>query len=334
MKIIKYIFLLLLLFSVAFVVFVATQPTDYTIKRTKEIKASKDIIYNFVSDSTAFVDWNPWDKNETSLKTIHAIANDSVSQNILINNEEHQSFLNFKTTSNGTLVSWEMKGSLDFNLKMMSVLRGGVDTVLGKELEQGLTNIETYLVKELTKYTIQTEDFVTLPAKNYLKQVDTCALADFEKRTKFLLQNMLNFVTENKIKTTGAPFLIYENKKTANKQTIFALCIPVEDEILTTEGSEITGGHFDAFFAAKTLLTGDYSHRDEAWRKTTSFIRNKKFIEDKTIASIEIFKVCLPNERKPSKWVTEIYIPVKQKITQPKVETPETVEVIAAPEEN
>ena len=48
MRILKYILLLLLLLGVAFVVFVATQKSDYTIVRSKEIKISKDIVYNFV----------------------------------------------------------------------------------------------------------------------------------------------------------------------------------------------------------------------------------------------------------------------------------------------
>ena len=45
MKILKYIFLLLLLLSVAFVVFVATQPSEYSISRSQEIKISKDIVF-------------------------------------------------------------------------------------------------------------------------------------------------------------------------------------------------------------------------------------------------------------------------------------------------
>jgi hypothetical protein len=38
--------------------------------------------------------------------------------------------------------------------------------------------------------------------------------------------------------------------------------------------------------------------------------------------------VSLPKERKPSKWVTEIYIPVKQKISAPKPESAEVVPLI------
>ena len=74
MRILKYIFLLLLLFGVAFVVFVATQPSDYKITRSKEIKVSEDIVLNFVADSTALADWSPWEKSEAIFKNHKATS--------------------------------------------------------------------------------------------------------------------------------------------------------------------------------------------------------------------------------------------------------------------
>jgi effector-binding domain-containing protein len=334
MRILKYVLLLLLLFSVAFTVFVATQPADYKIKRTKEIKVAKDIIFNFVSDSTAITDWSPWDKNEAVFKNSITIANDSLQHNIIVDSEENKSLLQFQKTKNGTLITWELNGKLDFNLKMLSVLQGGVDNVLGDKLDEGLNNIDQYLVKELSSYSIKINGLVTKHTTNYIQQIDTCTLADFQKTSKAMLQNMLSFVEKNDIKITGLPFIVYENKNTVDNQTIFAMCVPVEEEILTTEGSEISGGHFDEFLAVKTTLVGDYSHNKEAWKKTAAYIKNKKLVEDEAGKHIEIYKVSLPKERKPSKWVTEIYIPVKKKVYRPKVAKPETTEELAAPIES
>jgi len=127
MRILKYILLLLLLFSVAFVVFVATQQSDYRVVRSKEIKASKDIVYNFVSDSTSLVDWNPWDKDNAVFKNLKLIPGDTILQNITVSGEKNESFMRFQKTKKGALVTWELKGKLDFELKLLSVLQGGVD---------------------------------------------------------------------------------------------------------------------------------------------------------------------------------------------------------------
>ena len=82
MRILKYILLLLLLLGVAFIVFVATQQSDYKVVRSKEIKVSKDIVYNFVSDSTALIDWNPWNKDNAVFKNLKLIPSDTILQNI------------------------------------------------------------------------------------------------------------------------------------------------------------------------------------------------------------------------------------------------------------
>lgn len=319
MRILKYIFLLLVLFSLAFVVFVATQPGEYKIIRSKEINISKDILFNFIADTTATADWSPWDKNDVVFKNDSIISNDTLSQQIFVSENPNKSIFQFKKTAKGTLVTWELNGKMDFKAKLANALQGGVQNVIGDKLVDGLKNIDNYLVKELSTYNIEIEGLVTKHATNYIQQIDTCAIADFQKESKRLLQNMISFVEQNEIIITGLPFIVFENKKLPNNKIAFAMCVPVEEEILTTEGSEISGGHFDEFLAIKTILTGDYSHNKEAWSKTASYIAKEKLIEDIQGKHIEIYKVSLPKERKPSKWVTEIYVPIKRKEV-PKVE--------------
>jgi len=63
MRILKYLFLLFLLLATAFVVFVATQPGDYKIMRKKEISSSKDVLFQFIKDTSSLNDWSPWEKD-------------------------------------------------------------------------------------------------------------------------------------------------------------------------------------------------------------------------------------------------------------------------------
>lgn len=335
MRILKYILLLLLLFSIAFIVFVATQQSDYKVIRSKEIKASKDIVYNFVSDSTSLVDWNPWNKDNSVFKNIKLIQGDTILQNIIVSGEKNESFMRFQKTKKGALVTWELKGKLDFELKLLSVLQGGVDNVLGDKLEDGLNNIDTYLVKELTTYNIKISGLVTKHMTNYIQQIDTCHISDFQKVSKSMLQNMMSFVEKNDIEILGLPFITYESISSNDKEIIFAMCVPVEEEILTTPGSEISGGHFDEFLAVKATLTGDYSHRKEAWNKARNYVQKNKLVEDSSNGKfIEVYKISLPKERKPSKWITELYVPVKKKVYIPKPKKEVTEEVITTPTEN
>lgn len=335
MRILKYILLLLLLLSVAFVVFVATQKGDYKIVRSKEIKIAKDVVFTFVTDSSSYQDWSPWKSDEANFKNIKITPNDSLAQNIILSEIKNESLMRFQKTKNGVLITWEMKGNLDFNLKLLSVLQGGVENVIGDKLEEGLENIDTYLVKELKTYNIKINGLVTKHMTNYIQQIDTCTTADFHKVSKSMLQNMISFVEKNDIEILGLPFITYESISTNDNEIIFAMCVPVEEEILTTPGSEISGGHFDEFLAVKTTLTGDYTHRKEAWNKARNYVRKNKLAEDSFNGKfIEVYKVSLPKERKPSKWVTELYVPVKKKVSAPKPKTETSEEGATTPTEN
>ncbi len=337
MRILKYILLLILLLSIAFVVFVATQKSDYKVLRSKEIEIERDIVYTFVNDSTNLELWSPWKSNEANFKNIKILPNDSLYQIISLSEIKSESLMLFKKTKNGVLISWEIKGKLDFNLKLLSVIQGGVENVIGDKLDEGLKNIDNYLVKELKTYNIKINGLVTKHMTNYIQQIDTCNIADFQKVSKSMLSNMLSFVSDNDIEILGLPFITYESLGINNKEIIFAMCVPVEEEILTTPGSEISGGHFDEFLAVKTTLNGDYSHREEAWNKAREYAIKSKLLEDPTKGKfIEVYKVSLPKERKPSKWITELYVPVKKKVyyAKPKPKTEEIQEEIQPSNEN
>lgn len=334
MRILKYILLLLLLLSVAFIVFVATQRGDYKIIRAKEIKITKDVVFTFVTDSSSHQDWSPWKSDEVSFKNIKIVPNDSLIQSITLSEIKNESLMRFQKTKQGVLITWEMKGSLDFNLKLLSVLQGGVENVIGDKLEEGLENIDTYLVKELKTYNIKINGLVTKHMTNYIQQIDTCSTDEFQKVSKSMLQNMMSFVEKNDIEIIGLPFITYENISSNDKEIIFAMCVPVEEEILTTPGSEISGGHFEEFLAVKATLTGDYSYRKEAWNKARNHVIKNKLVEDSFNGKfIEVYKVSLPKERKPSKWVTELYVPVKKKVYVPKPKTETTEEGTETPTE-
>jgi len=333
MRILKYLFLLLLLFFIAFVVFVATQPGDYKIMQSKEITATKEELLQFIADTKSFKSWSPWKENEAFISTISKTNSDSLSQKITINNNVSQSSFHFQATTKGTLVTWEMKGTSDLKAKILTVLNGGTNPVIGSQLTKGLENINYYLVNEIGNYSIKNNGIVTQKATHYIQQKTVCSVTDFEEKSKAMLQNMIAFVTKNKIKTTGAPFVRYTTKKSPDQKTAFAICIPIAERIYTMEGSQISGDHFEAFEAVKTTLTGDYSHNDKAWKAARGFMNKNKLTEDTTEKAIEFYKVSLPKERKPSKWVTEIYIPVQKKRQEPKPEVVDTTttEVVETP---
>ena len=146
MKIVKYIFLLLLLVAIAGTVFIATQDGKYDITREQLIKVPKNVLYSYVNDyknweaapifaqdttarftfsentsgTGASTEW-VYTENKGSITTIRTAQNDSIIQNAVINSQDSQIHWAFKDTLDATKVTLRMKGRLTFTEKDYSI---------------------------------------------------------------------------------------------------------------------------------------------------------------------------------------------------------------------
>jgi len=183
MKIVKYIFLLLLLSVVAVSVFIATQEGKYDIKKESVIRVPKMVLYNYIneyknwenlgiltgSDTTAVYTYSEnssgngammsWkkDRSEGQIKTIKLTENDSIIQKAVIDGLNSDIAWNFKDTLKSTKVTVRMKGDLSFMEKANAFIRGGgnVNKVMESSLDNGLKNLNAFLIDELSKSNVE-----------------------------------------------------------------------------------------------------------------------------------------------------------------------------------
>ena len=109
----------------------------------------------------------------------------------------------------------------------------------------------------------------------------------------------------------GKPFVIYHTYDVANGITKLSVCIPVKEEIRTSDVSDISSGLLLPFSSVKTTLTGDYSHNKEALDKTIEYIKKNNFSQNIDVPRIEIYSKNMVQVANPSQWITEIYVPIK-----------------------
>ncbi|HEY0091083.1 MAG TPA: GyrI-like domain-containing protein, partial [Flavobacterium sp.] len=164
---------------------------------------------------------------------------------------------------------------------------------------------------ELNTYKIKPEGVVTLPGTYYLKQEITSTIANMPNNMRIMMSKLLYFFKKNDIAMSGKPFVIYDSFDTSKGITRFSVCIPVRDEIYTAPGSDIGYGQTTTVRAVKTTLQGDYSHLREAWAKSNSFIKDNKLAASGN-GQIERYVFSREDSKSPSKWITEIYIPVDE----------------------
>ncbi|AWH85588.1 hypothetical protein HYN59_10920 [Flavobacterium album] len=352
MKIVKYVFLLLLLSAIAVVVFIATQEGKYDIRKERVIKVPKAVLYNYINeyrnwentgiitdtDSTAVYSYSDntfgkdasmtWKKDGTEgkISTVKLVENDSILQKATIDGLDSELAWGFKDTIGGTKVTVRMQGQLSFKEKAYTILHGNVNEKMKTALDSGLKNLNAFLVDELGKFNVEVKGLVTKTGVFYVGQPVKSKLSELQKKSGELFPKLMSFVKTNKIVTNGAPFILYRKFSMQKDSASYVICIPIKEEMYTMPGSEYEGGTVASFQALKTTLKGDYSHLPKAWAAAQKHIQGKGLQENTTGQYIELYSKGLQQTKRPSEWVTDIYIPIgAPAIVKPAETTTETL---------
>lgn len=349
MKILKYLFLLLLLSLVALTVFVATQKGIFSVERSKVINSPKATVYNYVNDFRNYEDFESWAVEDPSLKfnfpnkttgisgsfswsneeetgdavTVKTKDGESIEQKMKYNGTEADVTWTFKDTLAGkTKVTWKAKGTMSFLFKVYAALNGGSDKVIGTIYEKSLVNIDKNLDYETKTYAVQVNGVVKKTETPYIKQTFTSEIPKINKNARIVIPKLIQFSENNGLTASGKPFIIYHTYDTATGLAKISICLPINKEISISSGSDILSGKLNAFDAVKTTLKGDYSHSNEAIAKTTAYINKEKLTPELSWSHLEILEVSKLDVKSPSKLVTEIYFPIKVKLVPAAVTTP------------
>lgn len=341
MKILKYLFLLLLLSLVALTVFVATQKGIFSVERSKVINSPKATVYNYINDFRNYEDFESWSIGDPTIKmtfpnktagngasyywdgskgkgnaiTLKTKEGESIQQKMKYDGTEADVNWTFKDTLAGkTKVTWKASGTMSFLFKVYAALNGGSDKVIGTIYEKSLANIDKNLDYETKTYAIEVNGVVNKTETPYIKQTFTSEIAKVNKNARIVIPKLIEFSQNNGLSTNGKPFIIYHTYDTATGLAKISICLPTNKEIMTTSGSDILGGTLNGFEAVKTTLKGDYSHLNEAITKSTAFVNKEKITPDLSWSHLEILTISKLDVKSPSKLMTEIYFPVKPKV--------------------
>ncbi|HSN47921.1 MAG TPA: SRPBCC family protein [Flavobacterium sp.] len=362
MRILKYLFLLLLLSLVALSIFVATQKGEFSVEKSKIINSPKSAVFNYVNDTKNWQDWNSlavedslinislsnntigtgssltWDGKQGNgdLQTINVKEYDSINQTMNINGNAAEVSMRFKDTVGGTKISWTAKGKMGFMYKVLTSFNGGAGKVIGSIFEKSLNNLVKKLDDEINNYSVKVDGLVNHPETFYLSQTFTSEFSKVDKNSGIVFSKITDFCKKNKIIMSGKPFIIYHTYDKVKEITKLSVCIPIQDPIFIIEGSDISSKTLPSFQAVKATLRGDNSHNKKALDKTEEYLRSKYLTADSAFSHLEIHTIGKNEMNNPSKWTTEFYYPIKQKavvkpaIIIPKSETT-TEEVVPQP---
>jgi predicted transcriptional regulator YdeE len=357
MRILKYLFLLVLLSFVGLTVFLATQKGDFEVTKSRIIKTQKTTTFDYVNDFRNWETFCSWLKddgdivynypaktigkggsyswqgndNEGKINTYFVKENDSLAQNMELNGITTTLSWTFKDTVGGTKTTLHSKGKMSVIAKIKVFFQGGIVSTLGSQYELSLRNLDKTLDYEMKKYSIKVNGVIQRKSGFYLKQTVTCKLKSLSKNIRIMMPKMVYFFKKNKIPMNGKPFVLYDKYDLPNNIVTFSVCGPVQDSVSIMPGSDMSAGKLDAFTSLKTTLVGDYSHSKEAWNKAYKYIQDNGLKENFAGHHVEVYTRTIDQVKNPSMWITEIYIPVFPKAVVPALVATPIVPVVAPP---
>ncbi len=360
MRILKYIFLLLLLAFIGITVYVATQKGDFEVTKSSVVKAQRSTVFDYVNDYRNWETFGSWmtkgtalkfeygsktmgaggasswknDSDHGSLRTYFVKENDSIAQRGSFNGTTSVVNWTFKDTVGGTKVTVHCKGQMDVLTKISSFFKGGLSTIISDICEKSLRNLDKTLDYEMKTYAIKVNGISQRASGYCLKQTVSCKIKSLSKNIKIIMPRMVHFFKKNDIAMAGKPFVLYERYDVAADFVTFSVNIPTAQEVFVMPGSDIASGEIVAFTCLKTTLVGDHSHAQEAWIKARKYIADNDLKENFAGKYAEVYVKTIDDVKQPSKWITEIYIPVfpKAAVVEPAViKTAPVVAPVALP---
>ena len=119
------------------------------------------------------------------------------------------------------------------------------------------------------------------------------------------------FMNSHNMTASGKPFTIYIEMSPNNGDVIMSNAIPVSENVLVAEDSNVLSGYMERTKALKVTLKGNTSNLNEAWATARKYLENQN-METSEMSPFEVYTNdhdTLPN---PADWKTEIYIPIKE----------------------
>lgn len=344
MKIIKYLFFLVILAAIGAGVYIATIDGQFQAEESMVIEAPDELLFNTINEYRTWEKWGPWMddsddmileyadktsgkgasyswKSETqgdgAMTTTNTAPFSSIDQDITFVTPFGESVSNVywkfeKIAPLKTKVTWGMKGVQSFMEKAFWATQ---DSTLSQSIKpmykEGLKNLNTYVKDKMKIYSINVDGVTESRETYYMYTATACPIAEIPQKMAQMLPAVKGYMNQNNLAQTDMPFSIYNEYSEEKGIAIFSTGIPTRSEITTPEDSDIKCAKLEKQKVVKTTLKGDYIHLKEAWEAAERYITDNNLIKDETGAPFEIYRTDPNIQPNPAEWVTEIYIPIQ-----------------------
>ncbi len=321
MKFLKYLIFLILIFIIGFSIYIAVQPNDFEITKSKTINAPASVISEIIKDSTQWNDWMPW-KDTYKLTTIPSTNALGIHQH-LTESSLPNTDINWLLQPNGdgtTTINRTLKaGNLSFGVKMAAFFKGGYENYYELDTDDSFNKLSELIIKSIDAYTITVNGLTDYGGGFYMYKTASSTASNISNTIAKQYADILNYMNSNSIPMSGMPFTIYLQMDFDNGDVIMSNAIPVNSQVVVTDESNILCGYIDRTTALKVTLKGNYTNLKETWSTAYRYLNDNQIVPSE-MSPFEIYINDPGDIPNPANWITEIYIPISTEETE--VSTP------------
>ena len=294
------VFLIIGLIILGGLIWLATQPADYEVIRSRVIHTSPDKVYAKVADLKHWGSWSPWLSHEPDSTLVHGetttgpggwyswdgkyigsgkmthvstIENESIEQSLEFYKpmkSKSDVYWRFSPVGDATEVTWGMRGKMPFLFRWMSKM---MDGWVGKDYEIGLAMLAMQSGDNSDPLEISFPGVMEGQAQQY---ISSHFAGDIEAMKEVMAETypkLMQAVTEHGMEMSDAPMALYHEFDQKQMTVICDMAIPVK------EAKEVDGfstGELPVQTYLRTALSGDYKHLELAWHSAFSHARMYK----------------------------------------------------------
>ena len=342
MKILKYLFFLLLIVFIAGAIYFATKDGVYDIEESLVIDAPVSLVFDKVNEYKSWEEWGPWKQEDPtmvlnyseqtsgegasyswngkkldgSIRTTKVIPNQRIEQDITfitpLGERKAKLYWQFEKIKKGTEVTWGIRGEHTLTDKAYFTLTGyDYEDEMRKMFKNGLTNLEHAVLKDMKVYAIDVNGVTQYSGGFYMYTTTSTTLETVGSKVKEMIPQVRRFMEGNTITISGKPLTLYNAKDPSTNSAIISCGIPTTSRIVVPEDSSILCGFMPSYTVIKTTLKGDLSNLQEAWNKTEAYLTKNNYERAEAAVPFEVYVKGAQEDPNPAAWITELYMPIK-----------------------
>lgn len=343
MKLLKYIFLLILIIIIGGTIYVSLINGDYEIEKEtniitpralvfKQIEnldkwenwatltkySKKESVTHFLSNNTAHINYKiQADNTEIELTNQEITRNSSIVQTALAKHKLGTTSFQINWTlhkqSDTTLVKVHIKAHKNFWAKAMQLIQDKpVQNKINTEVEKSLENLKVKVNEEMSAYAIHVNGVKTTESQNYIfKSISSSNKPDvIQSKRQQILDELKSAAKSSVTLKNSRGFIVFDKIDHKHQNVIISYALPISSNIEVNENDYFQVGNLPEQFVVKATLKGDYQNLPQLWEAVKVYMIDNQLEKNPDASPYEVYLTDSQDSENPADWITELYVPI------------------------